>query len=137
LNESELSHWEKLFRDYLLHAPEFLIDNVPYHLQKRFKGAQVSGSYRWHFVEHHTAHAASALLVSPFEEAAVMTLDGRGEKATSSYNLGKKNQLERIGQVNMPHSLGLLYEDVTDYLGFLRSSDEYKVMALASYGKPR
>src|SRR3954466_11014970 len=70
-----------------------------------------------------------------------MTLDGRGELATTSYGHYTKTssgeRYERIAQVQMPHSLGLLYEQVTDYLGFLHSSDEYKVMALASYGKPR
>jgi carbamoyltransferase len=130
------SRWDPLFATYLEEAPRFLIDNVPHHLQARFRGARPDGPYAWHFVEHHTAHAASAFLVSPYERAAVMTLDGRGEKATTSYSLGHGNQLERLAQVDMPHSLGLLYEEVTDYLGFLRSSDEYKVMALASFGKP-
>jgi len=85
----------------------------------------------------HLAHAASAFLPSPFESAAVLTLDGRGEKATTSYSIGEGNSLYRLGQIDMPHSLGLLYEQVTEYLGFLPSSDEYKVMALASFGKPR
>jgi carbamoyltransferase len=88
-------------------------------------------------VEHHTAHAASAFYVSPFERAAVLTLDGRGERATTTYSLGDGLRLERLGQVDMPHSLGLLYERVTAYLGFLPSADEHKVMALASFGKPR
>jgi carbamoyltransferase len=65
-----------------------------------------------------------------------MTLDGRGEKATTSYYVGNGNNLTSIGEVHMPHSLGMLYEKVTTHLGFLHSSDEYKVMALASYGKP-
>ncbi len=65
-----------------------------------------------------------------------MTLDGRGERATTSYGRGDGSQMELFGAVNMPHSLGLLYEEVTEYLGFLRSSDEYKVMALASFGAP-
>jgi carbamoyltransferase len=65
-----------------------------------------------------------------------MTVDGRGEQATTTYNIGHGQQLDRVGQVNLPHSLGLLYEEVTTHLGFLHSSDEYKVMALASYGKP-
>src|SRR5205085_4711794 len=73
----------------------------------------------------------------PFRRAAVLTLDGRGEKATTTYGIGNGTRLELIGEVNLPHSLGLLYERVTEYLGFLHSSDEYKVMALASYGKPR
>ena len=66
-----------------------------------------------------------------------MTLDGRGERATTSYAVGRGANLERIGQVNFPHSLGMVYERVTEYLGFLHSSDEYKVMALASFGSPR
>jgi carbamoyltransferase len=88
-------------------------------------------------VPHHLAHAVSAFHVSPFLDAAVMTLDGQGEKCTTGYALGTGNSLEWLGQVHMPHSLGHLYEHVTKYLGFLHSSDEYKVMALASFGKPR
>src|SRR5262249_25762331 len=82
------------------------------------------------------AHAAGAFHASRFERAAVLTLDGRGERATTGYAVGQGTDLEWLGQVHMPHSLGILYEQVTDYLGFLHSSDEYKVMALASYGKP-
>ncbi|MGC3973671.1 MAG: carbamoyltransferase C-terminal domain-containing protein [Nitrospira sp.] len=67
----------------------------------------------------------------------MLTLDGRGEQATTTYHHGTGYELQDLGQVNMPHSLGLLYEELTTYLGFLHSSDEYKVMALASYGKPR
>ena len=67
----------------------------------------------------------------------MLVLDGRGERATTSYSVGRGNRLKRLGQVNMPHSVGLLYEQVTSYLGFLHSSDEYKVMALASFGQPR
>ncbi|HET7566030.1 MAG TPA: carbamoyltransferase C-terminal domain-containing protein, partial [Gemmatimonadaceae bacterium] len=93
--------------------------------------------FRWHFVPHHVAHAASAFLPSPFEQAAVMTLDGRGELATTAYFMGNGTCLELLGEVRMPSSLGLLYEEVTSYLGFLHSSDEYKVMALASFGTPR
>jgi carbamoyltransferase len=83
------------------------------------------------------AHAASAFHASPYQDAAVLTLDGRGERATTTYNLGQGARLDRLAEVTMPHSLGILYEQVTTYLGFLHSSDEYKVMALASYGKPR
>ncbi len=128
--------WDPLFLSSIVNAPRHLAGGVPLHLQARFRGFHASGPTRWHFVEHHLAHAASAFLPSPFTQAAVMTLDGRGEKATTTYNRGIDNTLECIGQVNFPHSLGLLYEEVTDYLGFLRSSDEYKVMALASFGKP-
>jgi carbamoyltransferase len=130
-----ISEWDPLFLTFILNSREQLMDGYPHHLQKRFKGAKIDES-KWHFVEHHLAHAASAFHASPFESAAVMTIDGRGEDATTTYNIGSGNNLERISQVNMPHSLGLLYEKMTSYLGFLHSSDEYKVMALASYGKP-
>jgi carbamoyltransferase len=129
------SPWDPLFLSSMVNAPGQLVDGYPHHLQERFKGA-TKDSFKWHFVEHHVAHAASAFYPSPYKNAAVITLDGRGETATTSYNIGMGNELIRIGQVDMPHSLGLLYERVTSYLGFLHSSDEYKVMALASYGKP-
>lgn len=131
------SNWDPLFLLSIRQTPRHLADGAPHHLQARFNGAQHDGPYRWHWVAHHLAHAASAFLCSPFPRAAVLTLDGRGEQATTSYALGDGSELELLGQVKMPHSLGLLYEQVTTYLGFLHSSDEYKVMALASYGKPR
>ena len=130
------SAWDPLFLASLVNAPRHLAGGVPHHLQARFRGVTADGPYRWHFVEHHIAHAASAFYASPFDRAAVLTLDGRGERATTTYSVGSGYGLERIGQVNYPHSLGLLYEQVTEYLGFLPSSDEYKVMALASYGRP-
>jgi carbamoyltransferase len=131
------SAWDPLFLSSIVNAPRHLIDGVPHHLHARFREARRNSHYRWHFVEHHIAHAASTFLASPFHHAAVLTLDGRGEKATTSYSVGTDNQLRWLGQVNFPHSLGILYEKVTGYLGFLPSSDEYKVMALASFGKPR
>jgi carbamoyltransferase len=128
------NEWDPLFLSSIINARLQLQDGYPHHLQKRFVGANIPEA-KWHFVDHHISHAASAFHASPFREAAVITIDGRGEKATTTYSIGRDNQLERISQVNMPHSLGLLYERVTTYLGFLHSSDEYKVMALASYGK--
>lgn len=125
----------ELFLSYIQQAPRQLRDGYPHHLQKRLAGWNMQPE-KWHFVEHHTAHAASAFYPSPFSEAAVLTLDGRGEMACTSYHKGQGNSLEKIGEVCMPHSLGMLYEKMTTYLGFLHSSDEYKVMALASYGKP-
>ncbi|MBI5031684.1 MAG: carbamoyltransferase [Chloroflexi bacterium] len=132
------SIWDPLFLMYVVNAPSYLADGAPHHLMARFRDVRKNShlAYQWHFVEHHTAHAASAFLPSPFEHAAILTLDGRGERATTTYAIGHGNRMERIGQVDYPNSLGLLYEEVTDYLGFLRSSDEYKVMALASFGKP-
>ncbi|MDB5192629.1 MAG: carbamoyltransferase [Segetibacter sp.] len=127
--------WDPLFLSYIINAPLQLKDGYPHHLQKRFKGSQIAIE-KWHFVDHHLSHAASAFHPSPFNSAAVLTLDGRGEIATTTYNVGSSTELTRIGQVDLPYSLGLLYEKVTEHLGFLHSSDEYKVMALASYGKP-
>ena len=125
----------ELFLSYLKQAPQQLRDGYPHHLQKRLAGWNMQPK-KWHFTEHHVAHAASAFYPSPFSEAAVLTLDGRGEMASTSYYKGEGNSLVKIGEVCMPHSLGMLYEKMTTYLGFLHSSDEYKVMALASYGKP-
>jgi carbamoyltransferase len=129
--------WDPLFLAHIANAPRQLADGAPLHLARRFKDVCWNGPHQWHFVDHHEAHAASAYLASPFDEAAVLCLDGRGELATTTYWHGHGAQLEPIGRVDLPHSLGLLYEEVTGYLGFLRSSDEYKVMALASYGEPR
>jgi len=131
------SPWDPLFLSYIINAPRQLKDGVPHHLQDRFRGQTLERIMeRWQFVEHHLAHEASAFLASPFEEAAVLTMDGRGERASTSYGHFRAGHYDRLKQINLPHSLGLLYEDVTRYLGFLHSSDEYKVMALASYGRP-
>ncbi|MCE5267274.1 MAG: nodulation protein [Planctomycetaceae bacterium] len=130
------SQWEPLFLCSIMNAPGHLADGVPHHLEKRFRDVRPDGPYQWHFVEHHVAHAASAFLASPFEHAALMTLDGRGELATTTYGRGDGSAIDLFQQVNMPDSLGLLYERLTAHLGFLHSSDEYKVMALASFGKP-
>lgn len=135
-----LSGWQNpydgLFLSSMLNAPGHLVDGVPLHLASRFADTTAQGPYQWHYVNHHVAHAASAFLPSPYPRAAVMVLDGRGELATTSYWLGEGNHLVSLGEVRMPHSLGLMYEQLTTYLGFLHSSDEYKVMALASYGRP-
>jgi carbamoyltransferase len=89
------------------------------------------------FAEHHQSHAASAFLCSPFEEAAILTLDGVGEWATATLGVGRGNHLELIHEIRFPHSLGLLYSAFTYYLGFKVNSAEYKVMGAAPYGKPR
>ena len=88
-----------------------------------------------HYVEHHLAHAASSFHVSPFEEAAILVLDGLGEWSTTTLAIGRGNQIRKLREVKYPHSLGALYGSVTNYLGF-RTGDEYKVMGLASFGKP-
>src|SRR3989441_6347578 len=89
-----------------------------------------------HHIEHHPAHLASAFFVSPFEEAAVCALDGFGDFVSTSMALGKDRRLKLLEKICFPHSLGMLYTAVTQYLGFLNYGDEFKVMGLAPYGKP-
>ena len=89
------------------------------------------------FAEHHESHAASAFFPSPFQEAAILTMDGVGEWATSSIAQGKDNKIELLREMHFPHSLGLLYSAFTYYLGFKVNSGEYKVMGLAPYGQPK
>lgn len=91
---------------------------------------------RLHFLEHHPAHAASAFLVSPFDRAALLTVDYIGEWAATWAGIGEGTTLEKLRAANYPNSLGVFYSAITDYLGFRRASDEYKVMGLASYGEP-
>jgi len=86
------------------------------------------------FIEHHLAHAASSFLVSPFEEAAIVTTDGVGEWTTTTYGFGKGNEIELYKEIKFPHSIGLLYSTITAYLGFSVNNSEYKVMGLSSYG---
>ena len=118
--------WDDLRQTYARTAPGFLGTALP--------GLDPE---RVHFVPHHVAHAASAGLAAPQEDADVLVLDGRGEAASSLAGHYAGGALETHASQRLPHSMGLLYEDVTQHLGFLRSSDEYKVMALASYGEPR
>jgi len=92
---------------------------------------------RMHWVEHHPAHLASAFYVSPFEEAAVCAIDGFGDFVSTSWAIGLGTRLKVIRRVFFPHSLGLVYLALTQYLGFPKYGDEYKVMGLAPYGEPR
>lgn len=126
---------DELFLSSIKRAANHLASGYPHHLQQRFLGANAKDMH-WHFVDHHIAHAASAFYCSPFNRAAVMVMDGRGENVSTTYYTGDGLALKKLSEVDIPNSLGLLYETITDHLGFLHSSDEYKVMALASYGKP-
>ncbi|MDQ4131818.1 MAG: carbamoyltransferase [Actinomycetota bacterium] len=109
-------------------------ERAPYFLQTALPGLD-GGTVR--FVPHHIAHAASAHLAAPYPTSSVLVLDGRGEMASHLAGRSVDGDLEVLAVQHLPHSLGLLYEDVTQHLGFRRSSDEYKVMALAAYGRPR
>lgn len=91
---------------------------------------------QFHNVEHHRAHMASAFFVSPFEEAAVLSVDGMGDFVSTMWGVGKGNRLEVLGTVHFPHSLGLFYTAVSQWLGFPKYGDEGKVMGLAPYGQP-
>jgi carbamoyltransferase len=130
--------WEPLFLAGIVNAPRFLFGDVPHHLSHLREGLETAADLPpFEFVEHHLAHAASAYYFSGFPEAAILTIDGRGERATTLHAVGRGPSIEKLQEVDFPNSLGILYENVTTYLGFLNSSDEYKVMALASYGSDR
>jgi len=118
--------WDHLRLAYARTAPGFLATALP-----GLDPGQVC------FVPHHIAHAASAGLASPHPQTDVLVLDGRGESVSHLAGRYDDGALEILASQALPHSLGLVFEDVTEHLGFLRSSDEYKVMALASYGSPR
>ena len=88
------------------------------------------------FMDHHESHAASAFFPSPFEEAAILTLDGVGEWTSTAWGVGRGNKIELTHHIQFPHSLGLLYSAFTYYCGFKVNSGEYKLMGLAPYGTP-
>lgn len=90
----------------------------------------------FHRVEHHKAHLASSFFVSPFDEAAVLSVDGLGDFASTMWGIGRGNRIDVDGAIVFPHSLGIFYTALTQYLGFLKYGDEYKVMGLAAYGEP-
>src|ERR1700677_3771180 len=92
---------------------------------------------RVHFVEHHRAHLASAFFPSPFEEAAVISIDGFGDFSSAMWGIGKGNHIEVRGSVSFPHSLGIFYTAFTQFLGFPKYGNEYKMMGLSAYGEPR
>ncbi len=112
--------------DYARRAPGFIAEVLPGLDREKVR-----------FVEHHVAHAASAGLAAPSRTSSVLVVDGRGEAHSHLAGRYRDGELEILHRQALPESLGLLYESLTDHLGFLRSSDEFKVMALASYGEPR
>lgn len=143
--DKPLLKFERLIETYLDYAPSgirsFLM-SMPLWLREKLwireqtaKKANYKGKVL--FTEHHESHAASAFFPSPFESAAVLTMDGVGEWATSSYGYGRGNELHLLAELHFPHSLGLLYSAFTYYTGFKVNSGEYKVMGLAPYGEPR
>ena len=118
--------WEGLRTLYVARAPRFLLTALPGLDPERVR-----------FIPHHVAHAASAYAAAGWRDCAALVLDGRGESASHLAGHVRGGSLEVLAAQRLPHSLGLIYEELTAHLGFRRASDEYKVMALASYGRPR
>ena len=141
-------------RARLLQRPAFVIRNRPSlraiqrRLENRAKvrdiGTEITETFglsslkpSLHHVEHHRAHLASAFFVAPFDDAAILSVDGFGDFVSSMWASGKGNSIDVMGEVGFPHSLGIFYTALTQFLGFPHYGDEYKVMGLAPYGKPR
>jgi carbamoyltransferase len=153
--DKPLLKFERLLETYLSFAPRgwrSFITAMPVWLKEKLflerllqkeidRIADQNGGGRWNkpilFPEHHFSHAASAFYPSPFEEAAVLTMDGVGEWATTSFGIGRGPALSLQAEIHFPHSLGLLYSAFTYYTGFKVNSGEYKVMGLAPYGEPK
>jgi carbamoyltransferase len=130
---------------YSIRMPKFALDRL--RVMKRFAGIRedLAAAFQiapdeiraqFHRIEHHTAHMASAFFVSPFESAAVLSADGLGDFASSMCAVGEGPKMRVLGEVVFPHSLGMYYTALTQYLGFWKFGDEYKVMGLAAYGQP-
>ena len=144
--DKPLLKFERLLETYLAYAPRgfgSFVHAMPQWLKQKLHLPReirrgLGGTYRKSitFTEHHESHAASAFFPSPFQDAAILTLDGVGEWATASYGVGHTNRIELTHELRFPHSLGLLYSAFTYYTGFRVNSGEYKLMGLAPYGKP-
>lgn len=122
----------KFVMDRLRNAKE--VASIEEELELAFPGEKVRGTV--HHIEHHLAHLASAFLVSPFDEAVAVSVDGFGDFASAAWGVGKGNTIEVEDKVYFPHSLGIFYQALTQYIGFPHYGDEYKVMGLAPYGQP-
>lgn len=145
--EKPLLTYGRLLETYLAYAPRGLgsyLEALPLWLKQKLhlprelrRGLAGAFDKRFIFSEHHESHAASAFFPSPFEEAAILTLDGVGEWATASYGKGEGNRIELTHEMRFPHSIGLLYSAFTYYCGFEVNSGEYKLMGLAPYGEAK
>ena len=136
LLETYLAYTPLGFRSFLKAMPLWIHKKL--HLPREMsKGLGKKYNNRYIFTEHHESHAASAFFPSPFDEAAILTLDGVGEWATTSFGVGKGNKISLTHELHFPHSLGLLYSAFTYFCGFRVNSGEYKLMGLAPYGEPK
>ncbi len=137
--------FERLLETYISFAPfgvKSFIKAMPLWIKeklwmKEFIQKELKYDGKIIFLEHHESHAASAFYPSPFQEAAILTMDGVGEWATTSFGTGSGNEINLLSEIKFPHSLGLLYSAFTYYTGFKVNSGEYKVMGLAPYGEPK
>lgn len=142
--DKPLKTFDRLLETYLAFAPRGLgsfFKAIPTWLKQKLNihgeiAKAVPGDYQMLFCEHHQSHAASAFFASPFEEAAILTADGVGEWAATSWGVGSGNTLTTRAEIHFPHSLGLLYSAFTYFTGFKVNSGEYKLMGLAPYGRP-
>ena len=132
---SHLQHFPKSKDQFVRAIPAWMKEKLPVRKVIR-KELGWKRKPIW-FCEHHVSHAASTFFASPFQEAAILNMDGVGEWATATSGVGRGNSLELTHEIRFPHSLGLLYSAFTGYLGFKVNSGEYKVMGLAPYGEPR
>jgi carbamoyltransferase len=134
--ETYLAYAPAGFRSFLAAMPLWLRQKL--HLPREMdRGLRGQYRNRYVFTEHHESHGASAFFPSPFEEAAILTIDGVGEWATASWGVGRGNRIELTHELRFPHSLGLLYSAFTYFTGFRVNSGEYKLMGLAPYGEPK
>ena len=137
--------FERILETYLSYAPigiRSFLKAMPLWIKKKIWikeiiKSELNYSGEIVFPEHHESHAASAFFLSPFQQAAFITMDGVGEWSTTSFGIGKGNKIEIMADIQFPHSLGLLYSAFTYYTGFRVNSGEYKVMGLAPYGEPK
>ena len=143
--DKPLVKFERLFETYLEYAPRGFASfrkAMPLWISDRlWMSDRIGKDLGWDgkvlFGDHHESHAASAFYPSPYEEAAVLTMDGVGEWATSSIGYGRGSALDMISEMRFPHSIGLLYSAFTYFCGFKVNSGEYKLMGLAPYGEPK
>ena len=135
LLETYLAYTPQGFRSFRVAMPVWLKDKL--HLRRTLRrGLGGPTRARLIFTDHHESHAASAFFPSPFERAAIVTLDGVGEWSTTTFGVGEGNRIHLTDHISFPHSLGLLYSAFTYYCGFKVNSGEYKLMGLAPYGRP-
>ena len=145
--DKPLLKFDRILETYLAYVPrgyKMFLKGLPLWLKQKLhtpreldKGLDHGYSGRYVFTQHHESHAASAFFPSPFERAAILTLDGVGEWATGSIGVGEGNHIRLLKELRFPHSLGLLYSAFTYFCGFRVNSGEYKLMGLVPYGEPR